>query len=189
VEIRRSRTQDERTARTLAALVLLLLAVCLGGCGGSGGKAETSVNGREASSPRESGEASIEDFGTEATSSQRQEVLAVFSTYLRSIATHRYLAACSFLSETVQASLRQIASKALKGKACIAILPKLLSPTAAPIARQQANGEVTKVRVEDDRAFVVFKAPGAKLYQMPMVKQDSRWKVGIATASVLVPEL
>jgi hypothetical protein len=72
---------------------------------------------------------------------------------------------------------------------CAAILPKILSPTAPAVARAQAKGEVTKVRVEGGRAFVIFHAPGAKLYQMTMVRENGRWKTATVAAAVLVPDL
>ena len=45
------------------------------------------------------------------------------------------------------------------------------------------------MRDEGDRAFVVFKAPGAKLYQQTMVREGGEWKVATVAASVLVPDL
>ncbi len=43
------------------------------------------------------------------------------------------------------------------------------------------------MRVQGDRAFVVFHAPGAKLYQMTMVQEGGNWKTATVAASVLVP--
>jgi hypothetical protein len=64
---------------------------------------------------------------------------------------------------------------------------KAARPTAVAIAREQANGHVTKVRVEGERAFVVFHAPGAMLYQLTMVRDDGEWKTATVASSVLVP--
>jgi hypothetical protein len=43
------------------------------------------------------------------------------------------------------------------------------------------------VGVRGDRAFVVFHAPGAKLFQLTMVREGGRWKTTTIAASVLVP--
>jgi hypothetical protein len=45
------------------------------------------------------------------------------------------------------------------------------------------------VRVDGDRAFIVFHAPGAKAYQMSLVREGGEWKVTTVVASVLVPLL
>lgn len=134
------------------------------------------------------GEASIEEFGSEAEGSEREAVLAVFTGYLNAIAEEDYPAACSHLAATVRSSLTQLAGEASRS-ACAALLPKLLAPTAPRIAHEQANGRITKVRAEGDRAFVVFRAPGAELYQLTMIEEGGEWKATTVGASVLVPEL
>jgi hypothetical protein len=150
------------------------------GEGGSGGEAEPPVRG---------GEASIEDFGSEAEGADRAAILGSFETYLRALAGGDHETACERLSTPVQRSLTQLAPKALEAQGCPGILPKLLSPTAPAVAREQAAGEVTRVRVEGDQAFVVFKAPGAELYQLTMVDEGGTWKAATVAASVLVPDL
>ena len=172
---------------------MLLFAVGLAGCGGGDGTNSTTSSATAppsvSSEDQKGGEASIEEFGSEAGGSDREAILTVFTNYMNAIADRDYQAACANLSAIVQSSLEQLAGGSLKGKGCAAILPKLLAPTAPQIAHEQANGEIAKVRVEDDRAFVVFKAPGAKLYQQTMVREDGEWKVATVAASVLVPEL
>jgi len=199
-------------SKALVAIVMLLLAAGLVACGdGDGGdEASTASTATEATtgSPHDDGggqansggqtddaeaarggEASIEEFGSEAGGSERGQILTVFTGYMNAIADKHYDSACADLSAAVQGSLEQLAGEALKAKSCAAILPKLLAPTAAQVARQQANAEVAKVRVEGDRAFVVFKAPGAKLYQLTMVEEGGEWKAATVAAAVLVPEL
>jgi len=41
--------------------------------------------------------------------------------------------------------------------------------------------------VEADRGYVIFPAPGAKLYRMRMVREDGKWEAGGITAAELVP--
>lgn len=183
--------------KRLAALLLsvalsaLLLSACGGGGGstqgGSSGQTETGSSNGGGQSHYRGGEKSIEEFGNEAEGSSRAAVLGVFTGYLNAIAAKDDATACDYLAATVQRSLEQFVVKSLKAKGCSAILPKLLSPTAPAIAREQAAGRITKVRVQGDRAFVVFHAPGAKLYQMTMVREGGRWKVATVAASVLVP--
>ncbi len=174
-------------------LVLLLLATGLIACGGSSdgtsSAVSTATTAPAGGEDHKGGEASIEEFGSEAEGSDREQLLAVFDDYMNAVADKDYGTACSHISATVQGSLEQLAGEAHGGKGCTAILPKLLSPTAPAVAREQANGKITKVRVEGDQAFVVFHAPGAKLYQLTMVKEGGEWKTATVAAGILVPDL
>ncbi len=134
------------------------------------------------------GEKSIEEFGEEAGASDREAVLSTFEGYLNAVAEGDAATACSYLSAAVQESLQQLVAKG-KSADCAQILPQLLAPTATTIAREHARGEVTRVRVEGDQAFVVFRAPGAKLYQLGLIDEDDEWKATTIAASVLVPDL
>ena len=175
--------------RRAAFLAAALAALAIAGCGGSGGSSTqvSSQPTQSAPSHYEGGEKSIEDFGSEAQGSGRSAVLAVFTDYLGALAAKDYATACSHLAVRTQRSLEQFAPPQLRHGGCAAILPKLLSPSAAAIAREQASGKVTKVRVKGTMAFVVFHAPGARLYQLTMVKEGGNWKATTVAASVLVP--
>jgi hypothetical protein len=181
-------------AKAPAALVALLLLTGLAGCSEETGPTTDAANNAPANAgedrePARGGEASIEDFGSEARGADRSAIEGVFRGYLNALAAEDYAVACSYLSGSVQESLERLLPKALKARDCVAILPKLLSPTIAAIAREHANGEIAKIRVEGDRAFVVFRAPGAELYQLTMVGEADEWKASTVTAAVLVPEL
>lgn len=187
-----------RGATHLVLVALVALALAFGGCGGNGdGETVTSSQDAQAESGGEEGggesprggEASIEDFGAEAKGPERELILAAFEGSLTAVAEGDYAAACSYLTESVKSSLEELAPSGLKGRGCPALLRRLLAPTASQIAREQANGKVTKVRVEDDRAFVVFRAPGAELYQLTMQREGDEWKATTLAAAVLVPEL
>lgn len=166
--------------RPAALLALALALLALGGCGGGAGAGSTAIRAAAG------GEKSIEDFGSEASGPDRGRILAAFSGYLKAIAQKDYGSACSGLSATVQRSLEQLAGKGSK-QDCAALLPRLLSPTAPGIARGQAAGKIAKVRVQGERAFVVFQAPGARLYELPTVREGAEWKAGLLSPSILVP--
>jgi len=178
-----------KSPKRASALALLAVVLALAGCGGGGGSSSATTAKAPGTEPQQGGEASIEGFGSEASGAEREAILASFEGYLNAIAQRDYPTACSHLSANVQSSLEQLVVKSLKGKGCAAILPKLLSPSAPETARQQAEGKVAKVRFEGERGFVVFHAPGAKLYQQTMQREGGEWKVASVAASVLVPEL
>jgi hypothetical protein len=181
-------------ARALAALVLLLALLCLGGCGGGGssqGQSQGSSEATSAHSPpkEENAEASIESFGEEAEGSERDEVLSAFHGYLGALAEGDEQGACSQLAASVQQSLSQLAAKAKKPLSCPQLLEALLSPEVDQIARGQEKGKVTKVRVKGDSAFVVFHAPGARLFQLTLAREGGEWKATSLSAAVLAPSL
>lgn len=173
----------------IAALMVLVL--MSGGCGGGNGKLSSAqgTTAAPSSETRKSGEKSIESFGSEAGGSDREAILITFTDYLNAVSVGDYGAACAHLSAAVQRSLRQLAAEPLKAKGCTAILPKLLAPTAPRIAREQADGRIARVRIEGGRAFVVFHAPGAELYQLTMVRERGGWKAATVASSILVPAL
>jgi hypothetical protein len=178
-----------RSARLLAAALLLLLAgLCLFACG-QGGE-DSTTNGKQASHghPPE-GEKSIERFGSEAAGAQRQAILAAEQGYLRALSLAEFKRACALLAAPAHESLTQLAPGRLRAGGCAAILPRLLSTRAPATARAQAEGEVRKVRAGGERAFVVFHAPGAKLFVFTMVREGGQWKASTAGPSVLVPSL
>jgi hypothetical protein len=154
-----------------------------GGCGAG----PSSVQSSQPHS--EGGEKSIEGFGAEAAGPERVALLGVFHGYLEAIAGGDDATACSRLAARVRHSLEQLVAGRVRRGGCAAILPRLLTPAVAAVGRRQAEGRVTRVRVEDDRAFVVFHAPGAKLYQLTLVREGGRWKAATATASILVPSV
>jgi hypothetical protein len=169
-------------AMRLAALLAVALALLtLSGCGGGASAGSTATHAEAG------GEKSIEEFGSEAEGSDRSTLLASFHSYLGALAAREYAIACHHLSTNVQRSLEQLLTKAKKGVGCPRVLPVLLARTAATIAREQDEGEITKVRVQGRRAFVVFHAPGARLYQLTMARESGRWKAATAIASILVP--
>jgi hypothetical protein len=169
-----------------------LTLLCLGGCGGGSSSSQGSTQSQsEPTTPsaakEQNAEESIEGFGEEAEGSEREEVLDAFHGYLGAIADKDYPAACSQLAANVQQSLEQLAAKAKKPLSCPQLLEALLSPQADQIARGQEEGKVTKIRVKGDSAFVVFHAPGARLYQLTMAREGGDWKAASAVGSVLTP--
>jgi len=167
---------------------LLSLTFSFAGCG-SGDHKQSPSSQATASSHFEGGEKSIEEFGSEAEGPERKSILAIERSYLSAIAAGDFPAACTNLAANVLDSLRQVFGEGRGGVSCARRLAVLLSDAAPALANAQLRGRITKVRVEGDRAFVVFRAPGAELYQFTTVREAGRWKAASAGASVLVPSL
>jgi hypothetical protein len=167
--------------------VLLCLLALLPGCGGSADTSTPTATATNSQPTSENAEESIEGFGEEAEGSDREELLFVFHRYLGAIAAGDEEKACSHLGEQVGESLDQLAKA--KNAGCPETLEALLSPEAAKLARSQERGRIEKVRLEGSTAFVVFHAPGARLYQLNLAREDDEWRVSALSASVLAPEL
>lgn len=172
---------------------MALALLCLGGCGGDSSSTQSSSEATTAqseSAPKEeNAEEGIEGYGEEAEGSEREEVEGAFHGYLGAIAQGDEQGACSYLSARVTESLQQFAAKAKKEISCPQLLEALLSPQAEQIAKGQAEGTVTKIRVKGDSAFVVFHAPEARLFQLTLAEEGGEWKTTSLSASILAPSL
>lgn len=164
---------------------LLLAALFLAGCGGG----DSDGGGETTAETTTSGELSITEFGEESEGEERAAILAAERGYLTALGEKDFTAACERLAESARTSLGQLAGSGKGADNCAAVLPKLLSDEAFLLSRQAAQGEVTGVRVEDEQAFVVYRAPGAELFVLPMVEEDGEWRPTSLTGSVLVPDL
>jgi len=187
-----------RPAPLLLATALTLVALAPAGCGGgegaSTGSSAAAVPKSAPERPARSrpggepgGEASIEGFGAEAEGAPRAAILSAFHGYLGALAAGNHMAVCAHLAAVVRRSLARLAGGS-KPPPCPRLLSALLSPEAPATAREQRGGRVRNVRIAGERGIVVFHAPGAKLYQMPMAREAGEWKVGLLAASVLVPD-
>lgn len=184
-------------------LLVLALAILVAGCGDDGedttstssatggvidaGVSESGATG-SGSDETTTGEKSIENFGSEAGGSDREEIVAAFEGQLNALAEDDFATACTHLSKQAMEGLAAFANTS--GNApCAKLLSVVVTSTASDFAREQVGGTITRVRVGDDRAFVVFRAPGAKRYMLALVREDGEWKSTTAYASVLVPDL
>ncbi|HXV06333.1 MAG TPA: hypothetical protein VFP23_10565 [Solirubrobacterales bacterium] len=181
------------------AVAILLLALSIAACGASGGEstppstsppapAKSSEQGRAEVKPHpEAGEKSVEGFGSEAGGSVREAILGAERAYFGALADKDFGKACTHLSSSVLRSLEQLAPPQLRAEGCAGILPKLLAPTAPALARQQAAGDVRRVRIGGQQAFVIFHAPGARLWVLTMLREGGRWKATTIAGSILAP--
>jgi hypothetical protein len=169
----------------LALAAALMTACCLAACGGGSQGASTQT--ASPSGRFEGGEKSIEGFGSEASGAARAALLGAFHGYFGALAARDFPRACGYLAAAVKRSMERFARGRAKLKGCPQILPKLLSPDAPALSREQDEGEVKKVRVEGERGFVIYHAPGARLYQLTMSREGGDWKADFVSGSVLVP--
>jgi uncharacterized membrane protein YkoI len=173
--------------RTGLIIALCLGAIAISGCGG--GSDSSSTETTTSQSAPQNAEASIEGYGEEASGSEREELLSAFHAHFAAIAQGDNEKTCESLPAKARESLKSLSNQTKKELSCPELLELLLSPDAKQIAKQQSEGEITKVRIEGDTAFIVFHAPGARLYQLTMVEEEGQWKATSLAASVLAPSL
>jgi hypothetical protein len=169
----------------LAATPICLLAFLIG-CGGG---ASSSPSSRPAHpDPPGGAERSVEAFGSEAGGAEREAVLSAFHEYLTAIARRDYATACAHLSDRTSAALERLAPGPRRA-GCEAVLPGLLAASAATVAAEQNEARVVRVRLEGSEAFVLYRAPGAHLYVLGLVRERGRWRSTTVAGSILVPDL
>ena len=136
-----------------------------------GGSAQYKVKG---------GDNSVQEFGQEAGTSERDEAAAALHDFLDARAQGNWAAACSYMAKSVVESFEKLAAQAKQVQAsdCAGILEKLTNPAAKASMKAEAKqADVGSLRVEGDRSFVIYKGAGGTILAMPMSNEDGAWKV------------
>lgn len=136
------------------------------------------------------GDNSVQEFGTEADEAERDDAAAAVHGFLDARAEGDWDAACSYVSSEVRESLEELATRARdaaekQGKSvsgdtgCAAILAALTNQAVLPQLRKEAAAaDVRSLRVEGDRAFVLYTNAQNEVVAIPVVEEDDGWRVG-----------
>jgi hypothetical protein len=134
------------------------------------------------------GDNSIQTYGTESQSSEREEAALIAQAFLRAEAAGRWGEACSYLDAKVREGLEALARKA-KGKGiegCAGAMAALLAKVPEGALQKAAEIQVLSFRVEGDRGFVVYRDGTGKPYNLPLDREGGEWKVGALAGVGLV---
>ncbi|MEX2448263.1 MAG: hypothetical protein WD404_05900 [Solirubrobacterales bacterium] len=125
------------------------------------------------------GDNSIQEFGSEASESEFDEAAAAVHGFFDARAGGDWATACSFLAGDVADSLKQLTgnSKALQGQGCAGILEALSRGVPKSALRAAAVADIGSLRVEGDRAFVIYRGTQDTVFAIAVKKEDGRWKV------------
>ena len=136
------------------------------------------------------GDNSVQEFGAEAEDTERDAAARALHNFLDARAEEAWEAACSYLSTEVRESLESFAAKAQEaaakqGKAeqvgdtsCASILGRLTNRAALPELRKEAaQADVGSLRIEGDRAFLIYTGLSGTVIAIPVVNEDGSWKV------------
>jgi hypothetical protein len=136
------------------------------------------------------GDNSVQEFGAEADDAERDAAARALHNFLDARAQEAWETACSYLSAEVRESLESFAVKAQEaaakqGKAeqfentsCASILGRLTNRAALPELRKEAaQADVGSLRIEGERAFVIYTGLSGTVLAIPVVTEDGSWKV------------
>jgi hypothetical protein len=129
------------------------------------------------------GDNSIQEFGSEAGSSDFAAAATALHGYLDARAAAAWAAACSYLSPGIAASLAQLGGGG-GGASCPEVVAGLSVPGAA--LSEAAEAEVAALRIEGDRAFLLFHGAHGADYFMPMAHEGGAWKVAAIAPSAIL---
>jgi len=152
-----------------------------GGSGSSGAKvAPVRVSGGGSGQFRTpGGDNSIQNFGEEGDESELQAAAEAVHGFYVARAEEDWARACSYLAKSMVAQLEQLAQQApqLKGKGCGAILHAFTRPLPASARRESTVVDAGSLRIEGERAFLIYYGAGKTVYAISMAEQAGDWKV------------
>ncbi len=134
------------------------------------------------------GDNSIQEFGEEASDSERESAAAVLHAYLDSRAAHRWDDACFYMSSALVASVEQFAGsygKERELEGCGETLAALSEGSSQKALEELANVDVGSLRGNGERGFLLYYGPGNATFAMPVVVEDGAWKVASLDATPL----
>jgi hypothetical protein len=125
------------------------------------------------------GDNSIEEFGEESGAGELEEAAAALHDFFVARAEEDWRGACSQLSKNVAAELEQLASRSKSGKkGCPATLAGLTPPLPPAVQRESTVVDAGSLRLEGERAFLIYRGAEKAAYAINMAHEDGKWKVG-----------
>lgn len=135
-----------------------------------GGSAQFRVKG---------GDNSVQDFGSEASEPEFDEAAAAVHGFFDARVRGDWEAACTYLAKDVSDSLVELTgnSKELQGEDCAGILEALSKGAPQSAFKAAAVADVGSLRIEGERAFVLYRGSGGTVFAMPMQNEGGSWKL------------
>lgn len=125
------------------------------------------------------GDNSVQSFGTEAPAEDRIEAAASLQAFFDARAAGEWETACSYLAEGARNLIVKLGERVptLKGADCALVLEGQSAKVPQPILDEAAQVEVVSFRVEEDRAFIVYRDSESTVKAMSMVGEGDGWKI------------
>lgn len=121
---------------------------------------------------------SIPDYGREAHHSERQQVIAALSAFLRARANGQWATVCEYLARSSRHMPEELAAHS-NGKlhGCGSALQELMTGSAAERADMFSSHGLASLRIKYPTAFALFYGTDGTKYVMPMQREGSKWKM------------
>jgi hypothetical protein len=148
------------------------------GSGGSAAKEHDDSGGGSAQFKTKGGDNSVQEFGEEGSDSEFEQAAAAVHGFLDAREERDWEAVCSNLAASVTKGLKALAGKSekLAGAGCVKIMGTILANAPESAFKGEAAADIGSLRVEGDRAFVIYRA-GDDVLAMSMKREDGTWKV------------
>lgn len=131
------------------------------------------------------GDNSIQEYGSEAGSSEFEAAAAALHGYLDARAAGAWSAACSYMAPGVSASLGQLAGGETGEAACPEILASLSAGIPPAALREAAVANAGALRIEGGSALLLFRGSQGVNYFMPMSSAGGGWKIAAIAPSAV----
>lgn len=129
---------------------------------------------------------SIQDSGKEADPETFSVVAAVVHAFLDAQAANDHAELCNYLSSGLIAELLKMAEQSDSiPQECAAVIDVLMVPLNAKAGRRLATADIGSVRVDGDRAFVLYWGAGKERLVLPIVRENGQWRIAALGASPL----
>jgi hypothetical protein len=124
------------------------------------------------------------DFGQEARAVEREAASKVLRENLRARANEDWSGQCSSLSAGLAKNLAErdeLITGEKGGGSCAEGLELEAEPLPSSVLEDPMTGPIEALRVEGNKAHALFRGVEDKDYGMPMIKEDSEWRVSKLT--------
>lgn len=131
------------------------------------------------------GDNSIQEYGQEASDSERQEAAIALHAFLAAQANRDWATVCTYLSQRMHEQLEQLAasSEAEKETSCTATLTSLLRGASSGTPEEVRQADVGSLRVDGDSGFILYHGARDTNFTISVVKEDGSWKMGALSPS------
>ena len=123
---------------------------------------------------------SVQEFGSEASEPEFDEAAAAVHGFFDARVRGDWETACSYLAKDVSKSLVELTgnSEELQGEDCAGIMEALSQGAPQSAFKAAAVADIGSLRVEGERAFVLYRGSGGTVFAMPMQNEGGSWKLG-----------
>jgi hypothetical protein len=134
------------------------------------------------------GDNSVQEFGEEADPSEFDAAATALHNFLDARAEGSWAAACRYMAKPMIESFEESVSQAkrIEDRSCGGILAAITNPAAKSAMKAEAErADVGSLRIEGERAFLIYFGTEGTILAMPMADEGGAWKVASLSGTPL----